>query len=132
LVYLWLADGVVAVHLAYACFVLFGFLAILGGMIRGWDWTRSLTFRIVHLLCTALVGVESILGATCPLTTLENHLLQKAGKAGYERSFIGRLMNEVLFYDAPEQVFTILYVLLSVFTTLTFVHTLRKSRQASA
>jgi hypothetical protein len=67
------------------------------------------------------------LGATCPLTTLENELLQRGGKAGYERSFVGKLMNEVLFYDAPERVFTVAYVALSLCTALSFIQILRKT-----
>jgi hypothetical protein len=130
--YLWLADAVVAVHLTYASFVLFGFVAILVGLLRSWNWTRGLRFRIVHLVCTVLVGIEALWGVTCPLTTLENSLLAKGGRAGYERSFIGELMNEVLFYDAPEEVFTVLYVLLSALTVLTFIPILRRSLQARA
>jgi Protein of Unknown function (DUF2784) len=127
LIDLWLADLVVLVHLAYAGFVLFGFLAILVGPARRWAWTRNLRFRVIHLFCTVLVGVESVLGATCPLTTLENDLLQRGGKAGYERSFVGKLMNEVLFYDASERVFTVAYVALSLCTLLSFVQILRKT-----
>jgi len=128
LIDLWLADLVVFVHLAYAGFVLFGFLAILVGTVRHWAWTRNLRFRVMHLVCTVLVGVESVLGATCPLTTLENDLLQGGGKAGYERSFVGKLMNDVLFYDAPERVFTVAYVSLSLCTLLSFIQILRKLR----
>jgi hypothetical protein len=127
LIDLWLADLVVLVHLAYAGFVLFGFLAILVGTVRHWAWTRNLRFRVLHLVCTVLVGAESVLGTTCPLTTLENDLLRKGGKAGYERSFVGKLMNEVLFYDAPERVFTVAYVALSLCTALSFVQILRKT-----
>ena len=125
---LWLADLVVFVHVAYAGFVLFGFLAILLGMVRHWAWTRNFRFRVMHLVCTVLVGVESVLGATCPLTTLENDLLRRGGQAGYERSFVGKLLNEVLFYDAPERVFTVAYVSLSLCTLLSFIQILRKLR----
>jgi hypothetical protein len=128
LIDLWLADLVVFVHVAYAGFVLFGFLAILLGMVRHWAWTRNFRFRVMHLVCTVLVGVESVLGATCPLTTLENDLLRRGGQAGYERSFVGKLLNEVLFYDAPERVFTVAYVSLSLCTLLSFIQILRKLR----
>jgi hypothetical protein len=127
LIELWLADLVVLVHLAYAGFVLFGFLAIVVGTVRHWAWTRNLRFRVIHFVCAVLVGLESVLGATCPLTTLENDLLQRGGKAGYERSFVGKLMNEVLFYDAPERVFTVAYVALSLCTALSFIQILRKT-----
>ncbi len=129
---LWLADLVVLVHLAYAGFVLFGFLAILVGSARHWTWTRNLRFRVIHLFCTVLVGAESVLGTTCPLTALENDLLRKGGKAGYERSFVGKVMNEVLFYDAPEHVFTIAYGVLSLLTIMSFVRVLRQSPSSAS
>jgi polyferredoxin len=90
LAYLWLADVVVAVHAAYAAFVLGGFVAILLGWIVPWAWIRNFTFRICHLFCTALVAVEAFCGVTCPLTALENLLLQKGGRPVDQRSFIGR------------------------------------------
>ncbi len=109
LIYSLLADLVVAIHLGYACFVLFGFLAVFLGILKRWTWTRNPPFRISHLACTALVAAEAAMGVTCPLTTLENNLLRTAGETGYDRSFIGNLMNNVLFYNAPESVFTTVY-----------------------
>jgi hypothetical protein len=127
LIELWLADLVVLVHVAYAGFVLFGFLAILVDTVCRLAWTRNLRFRVMHLFCTVLVGVESVLGTTCPLTALENDLLQKGGRAGYERSFVGKVMNEILFFDAPEHVFTIAYIGLGLLTIMSFVRALRQS-----
>jgi polyferredoxin len=128
--YLWLADIVVAVHLSYACFVLFGFLAILTGTALHWHWTRNLKFRVLHLVCTGVVGVEAVWGATCPLTVLENRLLRAGGEAGYQRSFAGHLMNDILFYDAPERVFSAIYIILTLVTLWTFVPVWRESRPA--
>ncbi|MCI0423502.1 MAG: DUF2784 domain-containing protein [Acidobacteria bacterium] len=113
MIYLWLSDLVVAIHLAYAGFVLFGFLAILLGLFFPWAWIRNLKFRSCHLLCAALVAVEAFWGVTCPLTELENVLLEQGGRAGHQRSFIGRWMNNLLFYEAPEEIFTTLYAILA-------------------
>jgi polyferredoxin len=130
LIYLWLADVVVAIHAAYAGFVLFGFLAILLGLFFHWAWIRNLKFRTCHLLCTALVAVEAFWGVTCPLTSLENLLLQQGGRAVDQRSFIGRWMNKLLFYEAPEEIFTLLYASLALLT-LAFYRNLLQQRPST-
>jgi hypothetical protein len=132
LVYLWLSDLVVALHLAYAAFVLFGFFAILLGSVFHWSWVRNGSFRTVHLLCIGLVALEALWGVTCPLTELENYFLNEGGKAGHERSFIGRLMDTVLFYDVPEQVFTACYTILALVAFLAYLrpHTAPKRKSA--
>src|SRR5438046_958473 len=90
---------------------------VTGGVwgVKFWDcmWPRDFLFRLVLLASTACVATEALLGVTCPLTTLENHLLLAAGKSAYNRSFIGNVTHGVLFYDAPEWVFTIIYWLLT-------------------
>jgi len=116
-----LSDLVVVFHLAYAAFVLVGFILILAGALFRWRWIRNQVFRWVHLGCIALVAVESVVGLICPLTLLENWLLVGSGQAGYERTFIGQLIYDLLYYDFPTWVFTIVYVSLAVLTALTLV-----------
>ena len=119
--YLFLADLTVAVHLDYACFVLLGFLAIAVGSLCGWFWVRNFPFRVIHLVCTILVPLETIVKITCPLTTLENFFLRASGVEGYDRSFIGNFLNKVLFYEAPEWVFALIYLLLAALVILFFI-----------
>ncbi len=119
--YSLLADIIVVFHLAYACFVLFGFLAIVIGSHRNWNWIRNFPFRITHLACTVFVPLETIIRITCPLTTLENFLLRIAGQEVYNRSFIGNLVSKILFYDAPEWVFATIYAALAVLVILYFI-----------
>jgi hypothetical protein len=107
--YSLLADSIVVIHLAYACFVLFGFIGIVIGAWRSWSWIKNFSFRIAHLICTVFVPLETLLRMTCPLTTLENYFLNASGTSGYERSFIGNLASKILFYDAPEWVFAVIY-----------------------
>jgi len=114
-------DIVVFVHLCYATFVVVGFLLILIGAALRWRWTRNRVFRWVHLGCIALVAVEAVVGQICPLTLLENWLLVSSGSAGYERTFIGNLIYNLLYYDFPAWVFTIAYVSLATLTALTLV-----------
>ena len=112
------ADLVVIIHLAFAGFVIIGFFSLVVGPIFGWAWTYGKRFRIVYLICIVFVALEALLGVSCPLTILENRLLRAAGESGYDRSFIGHLANQVLFYDAPEWVFTLIYVTLAFLSLL--------------
>ncbi len=116
-----LSDLVVIFHLAYATFVLVGFILILIGALLRWRWIRNPVFRWVHLGCIALVAVEAVVGQICPLTLLENWLLVGSGQAGYERTFIGQLIYDLLYYDFPAWVFTVAYVSLAGLTALTLV-----------
>ena len=119
--YSLLADVIVVVHLAYACFVLFGFMAIVIGVPRSWKWIKNLHFRTIHLVCTVFVPLQTLLGMICPLTTLENFFLRASGAEGYSRSFIGNLVSKILFYDAPEWVFGIIYVALAIVVIIYYI-----------
>jgi len=119
--YSFLADVTVAIHLAYACFVLVGFLAIVIGIPCGWIWVRNFRFRVLHLVCTLIVPLGDLIRITCPLTTLEKLFLEASGAKVYNRSFIGNLFNRILFYEAPEWVFTIIYVVLATLVILYFI-----------
>ncbi len=114
-------DIVVFFHLAYATFVLVGFILILAGALFRWRWIRNRVFRWVHLVCIGVVAVEAVAGLICPLTLLENWLLVGSGQSGYERTFIGQLIYDLLYYDFPAWVFTIAYVSLAGLTALTLV-----------
>jgi hypothetical protein len=105
-----LADLVVAVHAAYVVFVVFGLAAILLGYFAGWRWVRNLYFRLAHLAAILAVCAEALLGWTCPLTTLENLLRERAGEAACAGDFIGRWLDWLIFYNAPTWVFTTIYL----------------------
>jgi hypothetical protein len=107
--YRLLADLVVLAHVAYVSFVAGGLLLNLIGCWRGWRWVGNFWFRAIHLLAIAVVVAESLLGIVCPLTTLENALRARAGDSGYAGSFVGRMLHELLFFDAPTWVFTVCY-----------------------
>jgi hypothetical protein len=105
-----LADFVVAIHAAYVGFVVFGFAAILIGYFAGWRWVRNLYFRLAHFAAILIVCVEALFGWSCPLTTLENSLRMRAGEVTYGGDFIGRWLDWLIFYRAPEWVFTTVYL----------------------
>jgi Protein of Unknown function (DUF2784) len=115
-----LADAVVIFHAAYVAFVVVGCAAILVGVAREWEWVRGLKFRVAHLIAIAFVFVESIVGAVCPLTILENALRARAGQARYPGDFVGYWAHRLIFYEAPSWMFTALYAALTVLVAAGF------------
>lgn len=103
------ADAVLVVHGLFVVFVVAGLVLILAGGALGWRWVRSPPFRVAHLVAIAVVAVQAWVGATCPLTTLENDLRRGAGGRGYEGGFIAHWVERLLYHDAPAWVFTACY-----------------------
>jgi len=101
-----LADVVLMVHGLFVLFVVGGFGLILAGASR-WSWVRHRAFRVAHLAVIVFVAAEALLGVTCPLTRWED--LLRAGAPG-ERSFVGRWVASLLYYDLPEWVFALVYI----------------------
>jgi hypothetical protein len=119
--YALLADFVVVVHAAYAAFVIIGLLLIVLGTALRWEWVRGFWFRTMHLVAIAFVCVESLIGASCPLTLLENRLRVVAGERGYPRDFIGYWSDRLLFYDFPPRFFTLAYLTVGFLVAAAFV-----------
>lgn len=103
------ADVVVGLHVAYVAFVVLAVPVILVGGLLGAGWIRNSWFRNIHLAMIGAVVVQSLWGATCPLTVWENRLRGMAGQQGYQRSFIGQWLHELLFFDISPGMFAILY-----------------------
>jgi hypothetical protein len=106
---LWLADGVLAAHVAIVLFVVLGLLLIVGGNLLGWRWVNAPWFRVLHLATIAIVVCEAALGWVCPLTTLEMWLRARAQATPYAGSFIAHWLQALLFWTAPPWVFTAAY-----------------------
>src|SRR5258706_214260 len=100
-----LSDAVMVVPGLFVLFVSGGFILILLGA-RNWRWVRNRIFRVTHLATLMLVTVEALLGITCPLTIWED-MIRGAGPE--QRSFIGRWVARLLYYNFPEWVFAIVY-----------------------
>ncbi|GGY70028.1 DUF2784 domain-containing protein [Marinobacter zhanjiangensis] len=109
MIWQWLADGVLALHMAVVVFVVLGLVLVLAGNGLGWHWVNHLWFRLAHLAAIFVVVAQAWLGVICPLTTLEMWLRRRAGQSGYEGSFIEHWLQQVLYYDAPAWVFIALY-----------------------
>lgn len=104
-----LADAVLLLHLGVVLFVVGGLGAIVAGNLAGWRWVNGLALRWAHLAAIGFVVLQSWLGATCPLTTLEAWLRSGARSAGGRQGFIEHWVQRLLYYDAPTWVFTLAY-----------------------
>ncbi len=116
-----LANVVVAVHVGYVGFVLFGQLAILLGVWCGWRWVRNLWFRLAHLAAILIVAGEALLQVPCPLTVWEHSLREAAGQTLSGDDFIGSALHDLIFLDFPAWAFTVAYVAFALVVAATFV-----------
>ena len=99
------ADALLVFHFAIAAFVVAGLILVWIGAAAGWIWIRNPWFRYAHLAAIVFVAAEALLGYACPLTIWEDLL-----RGGVRpESFIGRWVYRLLYYNAPEWVFTSLY-----------------------
>jgi Protein of Unknown function (DUF2784) len=110
------ADIILVIHFAFVLFVVGGLALIWIGYAAGWRWVRNDWFRAAHLAAIVFVAGEALLGIVCPLTILEDALRG----APEEKSFIARWVHRVMFYTAPEWVFTALYVGFALLVAATF------------
>ena len=115
------ADVSVIVHTAYVAFVVLGLCLILLGIARKWNWIRNLKFRVIHLAMIGIVVAEAWCGIICPLTTLEKHFRRLAGESSYQGDLIANWMHELLFFEFPPWVFTLLYSLFGLAVVGTFI-----------
>lgn len=120
-IYMLLADATVIAHAAFVLSVVAGQALILAGWAGRWQWTRAVGFRISHLAAIAFVVLESWMGATCPLTLLENYLRRRAGSGTYETGFIEYWLDRLIFYAAPAWVFILIYSLFGLVVLLSFL-----------
>lgn len=106
-----LADLLLVFHTLLVMFVIFGLLATLIGYFRQWNWVRNFWFRLSHLVVIGIVVLQAWLGVLCPLTIWEMELRAKAGQGGYDGSFIQHWLQTILYYNAPDWVFILVYTL---------------------
>ena len=100
-----IADVILVVHFGIVLFIVGGLIAVWIGAGLGWRWIRNPWFRYLHIGAIAFVAGEALLGVACPLTVWED--LARGGVRA--ESFVGRWVRRVMFYEAPEWVFTLAY-----------------------
>lgn len=87
MLYGFLADLMILVHLSFVVFVVAG-----GGLAFWWSWMPWL-----HLPAAAWGALIEFQGWICPLTPLENALRRRAGEAGYAGGFVEHYLLPVLY-----------------------------------
>lgn len=110
-----LADAILVLHFLIVAFIVGGLILTWIGALAGWAWVRNRWFRYLHLAAIVFVAGEALLGVVCPLTVWEDML---RGGARPE-SFVGRWVRQLLFYQAPEWVFTTIYAAWAAATLVT-------------
>jgi len=106
------ADALLVVHFLIAAFVTGGLPLVWLGAAAGWRWVRNPWFRYLHLAAIALIALEALLGIACPLTVWEDLL-----RGGLQpQTFVGRWVQRLLYYHAPEELFTALYLIWALAT----------------
>jgi hypothetical protein len=115
-VYPVLADSILLLHFGFVTFVVGGLALTWIGAAAGWRWVRNFWFRVAHIVAIVFVASEALLGIWCPLTVWEDALRG----VHEDKSFIARWIHRVMFYDFPEWVFTLAYVLFALAVAATW------------
>lgn len=116
-----LADTILITHALFIVFVVVGFVLILWGGIRRWTWTRNYLFRLLHLLAIGIVVLQVWCEKVCPLTLWENRLRETAGGNSYAATFMQYWLHQLIFYDFPPWVFTVVYTLFGGCVLVTWI-----------
>ncbi len=90
MIYLFLADVVVMIHLAFILF------AVFGGFLVLWRWR----WAWLHIPAVTWAALVELTGWICPLTPLENHFRAKGGDVAYSIDFIERYVMPVLYPES--------------------------------
>lgn len=90
MMYQFLADATVVLHLVFVAFVIVGGLLAL-------RWPRA---AWLHLPAAAWGAWVELAGWICPLTPLENWLRVRGGAAAYSTGFVERYLLPVLYPDS--------------------------------
>ena len=110
-----LADLILLLHFALAGFIVLVLPLVWIGAWRDWQWARNRFLRYAHAAAIVAVALEALSGSVCPLTRWEDALRASADA----RSFVARWVARLLYYDFPEWVFVLAYVLYAAATLLT-------------
>lgn len=81
------ATGLALLHFGFIVFVVLGALLLL-------RWPR---LAWLHLPAAAWGSMIEFGGWVCPLTSMENHCLRKAGAAGYSGGFVAHYLFAVIY-----------------------------------
>ncbi|MBT5030873.1 MAG: DUF2784 domain-containing protein [Proteobacteria bacterium] len=119
--YVLAADLILLLHTLFVAFVVLGLLLIFVGKALSWEWVHNFWFRLAHLVGIAIVVVQAWLGIICPLTTWEMALRAKGGDIVYAGTFIAHWLDALLYYQAPDWVFIVIYTVFGALVLASWV-----------
>ena len=109
-----LADLVLILHFFIVIFITVGFVLIPIGYFYNWIWIKGYKLRLIHCGLMFLVTFETLLGVTCPLTSIENKLRGISNN----KSFISFWIEKIIYWDFPTIFFIFLYSIFLGWTLL--------------
>ena len=101
-VYVYLADLVMLVHLAFIVFVLLGALLIV-------RWPKVIFLHLPSVVWAMWIQFQ---GGYCPLTPLENWFRQEGGQDGYDSGFVEHYVGSLIY---PGDISLTMHIYLGVF-----------------
>ena len=87
MLYRFLADAIIIIHLIFILFVISGGLLVL----------RNKRWSIIHLPAALWAAAIEFKGWICPLTPLENWFRAKGGNSIYQGDFIERYLLPIIY-----------------------------------
>ena len=81
------ANALALIHFAFILFVVFGGLLLL-------KWPRMMWLHVPAAVWGALIEFA---GWYCPLTSMENAMLRRAGEAGYTDGFVAHYIFRLIY-----------------------------------
>jgi len=109
-----IADIVLVIHICVVIFMISGVVLIPIGYKFDWGWIANTQLRIFHTGMMVFITLETLLGITCPLTSIENSL-----RGIYQsKSFIEYWIKQIIYWDVPVHFFIILYCMFLGWTFL--------------
>jgi len=122
MVYRFLADVVLVLHLGFVLFVVLGALLV-------FRWPR---LAWLHIPAAVWGAVIEFAGWLCPLTPLENALRRLGGEGGYAGGFIERYVVALLYPgELPRMAHIALGLLVLAINAAIYWRLFRRSRKGS-
>lgn len=109
-----LADIILILHFLIVIFITLGFLLIPIGYYYDWCWIKNFKLRLFHFGLMFLVTFETLVGITCPLTSIENYLRG----INNSETFISFWIEKIIYWDFPTSFFMFLYFVFLGWTLL--------------
>lgn len=121
MLYRWLADTILVIHLAFASFMVAGGLLVL-------RWPRLAWIHVPIALYGAAI---EFIGFVCPLTPFENWLRRQGGEAGYTGGFIEHYITAALYpAGLTREIQVMLGVAVLVVNAVVYHHLIRRRTRA--